>query len=77
VDLDHITESMDKIHLLKCDIKGSEQAFLENYPQLLERVEVGTRELHHSLNDSRRCHDLLQEYGFQVHTRKRRQMMSS
>jgi FkbM family methyltransferase len=68
VDLDQITESMDRIHLLKCDIEGSEQAFLENYPQLLERIEVGTMELHHSLNDSRRCLDLLQEYGFQVHT---------
>jgi FkbM family methyltransferase len=67
VDLDNLTSYMKRIDLLKCDIEGAEQTFLENYPALLDRVEVGAMELHHTLNDSRRCAELLEQRGFRIH----------
>jgi FkbM family methyltransferase len=43
------------IDLLKCDIEGSEQLFLENYSDLMRRVRVAVFELHHTLCDTDKC----------------------
>ena len=67
VDLDKLTESAPVIDLFKCDIEGTEQMLLENYPGLLDRVRVGAMELHHSLCDTRRCYELLGQLRFHVH----------
>ncbi len=66
VDLEELTASVKTIHLLKCDIEGAEETFLENYPQLLDKVEVGAMELHHALCDTRHCRQLLVQRGFHL-----------
>jgi FkbM family methyltransferase len=43
------------IHLLKCDVEGSEQEFIENYGTLLERVERAVFEFHHERCDVAAC----------------------
>lgn len=46
VDLDALFGRVDRIDLLKCDIEGSETAFLNNYDMLLKKTEVAVFELH-------------------------------
>ncbi|MGB8167738.1 MAG: FkbM family methyltransferase [Chthoniobacteraceae bacterium] len=46
VDLETLLGPADHIDLLKCDIEGSEAAFLKNYPALLARTEVTVFEFH-------------------------------
>src|SRR5262249_9779401 len=60
-----------RVALLKCDIEGSEQDLLENYPEILRRTDVVVFELHSELVDVERCMALLREYGF-LHTRMER-----
>lgn len=51
------------LDLLKCDIEGAEQAFLENYPGLLARTRFAVVELHHDRCDRARCRELLRDSG--------------
>lgn len=51
------------VHLLKCDIEGAEELFLENYPDLLRRVERMVLELHPQRCDTSRCVALLADAG--------------
>lgn len=46
VDLDALLGGAGRIDLLKCDIEGSEVAFLHNYQALLQRTEVAVFEFH-------------------------------
>lgn len=46
VDLNSLTGHVETIDLLKCDIEGSEQAFVENYPELLQKVKIMILEVH-------------------------------
>lgn len=46
VDLESLLAPAQRIDLLKCDIEGSEAAFLENYQALLGRTEVAVFEFH-------------------------------
>jgi len=64
VDLDPVFAAVPQIDLLKCDIEGSELLFVENYPDLLRKVQLAVFELHSHLCDTRRCQELLTEYGF-------------
>ena len=64
VDLNPFFTAVQNIDLLKCDIEGSELLFIENYPDLLRKVKVAVFELHSKLCDTRRCQELLTEYGF-------------
>jgi FkbM family methyltransferase len=73
VDLDAITESMGTIDLLKCDIEGAEQVFLQSYPGLLQRVQVGVMEVHHAHADARSCYGVLSQLGFRLHTTRTNQ----
>ena len=68
VDLDAVTESMATIDLLKCDIEGAEQMFLQNYPGLLRRVQVGVMEVHRSHVDAQSCYAMLSQLGFRLHS---------
>lgn len=46
VDLGVLLGNADRIDLLKCDIEGSEVAFLKNYQALLEKTQVAVFEFH-------------------------------
>lgn len=63
VDIDVLTAEMPTIHLLKCDIEGAEQTFIETYPDLLRRVQSAVFELHPTLCDAASCRSLLAEAG--------------
>lgn len=51
------------IDLLKCDIEGAEEAFLESYRHLLPTVRLAVFELHHDACDTERCRRILAESG--------------
>jgi FkbM family methyltransferase len=63
LDVESLVASMPRIHLMKCDIEGSELVFLESYPELLRRVDAAVFELHPKLCDVPRCRALLAEAG--------------
>lgn len=67
IDLDSILPPERGVSLLKCDIEGSEEMFLENYPDLLKRTELAVIELHSTLCNSARCRDLLNAAGLKHH----------
>jgi len=46
VDVESALPGVERIHLLKCDIEGSEAAFIRSYPTLLRRTEVAVFEFH-------------------------------
>lgn len=52
-----------KIDLLKCDIEGSEFDFLDNYPDLLQRVRLAVFEFHKNGRDLDHYRSLLLSYG--------------
>jgi FkbM family methyltransferase len=64
VDLSAVFESTPVIHLLKCDIEGAEEAFLETYPDVLAKVQLAVFEFHRTLCDVDRCLAMLRTYGF-------------
>jgi FkbM family methyltransferase len=47
VDVETLLPAEQRIDLLKCDIEGSEFAFVRNYPALLDRAERVLCEVHH------------------------------
>jgi FkbM family methyltransferase len=65
LDIETLCAGMPRIDLMKCDIEGSEQVFLEHYPALLARVDAAVFELHPQLCDVPRCRALLAEAGLQ------------
>lgn len=64
VDLNSILPETGAIDLLKCDIEGSEETFLENYRDILPRVRTAVFELHGDRCDTGNCERLLIEEGF-------------
>jgi FkbM family methyltransferase len=52
------------IDLLKCDIEGGEQLFLESQPELLLSTRTAAVELHHAACDTGKCAALLEAAGF-------------
>ena len=64
VDLSPLFAEVTSIDLLKCDIEGSEQLFIEQYPDLLQKVRVAVFEFHRDRCDVERCQALLRDYGF-------------
>lgn len=63
VDLDHLVVAWERIDLLKCDIEGTEEMFLRNYPDLLRKTSRAVFEFHHDKCDIELCHRLLAEAG--------------
>jgi FkbM family methyltransferase len=64
VDLEALLPADRPIDLLKCDIEGSEVAFLDSYRDLLERVRVAVFELHGDRCDTTKCEQVLSAAGF-------------
>lgn len=62
-DISALHPDAEMIDLLKCDVEGSEQAFIEQYPELLARVVCAVFELHPARCDVPRCLDLLARAG--------------
>jgi FkbM family methyltransferase len=63
-DLEEIMRSKPVIDLLKCDIEGSELAFVRNYPNLLRKVQTAMFELHHEQCDTKQAVRMLSDLGF-------------
>lgn len=72
VDLSSATAGVEQIDLLKCDIEGSEEALIENYRDVFQKVRLAVFEFHRDLCDVDRCQALLREYGFTHHVTFRR-----
>lgn len=63
-DLDVLAAPFDSLDLIKCDIEGSEQIFLETYPDLLRKTRRLVMELHTHLVDIEHCEQLIRDAGF-------------
>jgi FkbM family methyltransferase len=63
LDLTQLVPVDARIALLKCDIEGAEELFLEHYPDLLQRVDMAVVELHHQFCSPTRCRQLLADAG--------------
>lgn len=64
VDLGEVMAEKETIDLLKCDIEGAEESFIENYPDLLSRVNNAVFEMHHQMCDTAKSVRRLSEFGF-------------
>lgn len=51
VDLDRLLPGDNAIDLLKCDIEGAEQDFVQEYGSFLRRVRIAIFEVHHEVCD--------------------------
>ncbi len=71
LDIETLIPPTRRISLLKCDIEGAEQLFLQTYPALLERVDQVIIELHTRRCDVDRCIELLKKSGLSRHQRMR------
>ena len=63
-DLDALTADMPTVHLIKCDIEGSEFAFLENYAGLLGKTKRLVIEFHSAFGDIAAATGKLRGMGF-------------
>jgi FkbM family methyltransferase len=63
VNLDELTRDWPVIDVLKCDIEGAEERFIERYPELLRKTSRVIVELHSFGSDVQHCVDLLESYG--------------
>ena len=57
------------IDILDMDIAGSEQAVLEEYPEILEKTRVLIVEFHLKQIDYAQCKDVLKKHGLHFHSR--------
>ncbi|HEY9667108.1 MAG TPA: FkbM family methyltransferase [Coleofasciculaceae cyanobacterium] len=64
VDINSLYREDYQIDLLKCDIEGSELRLIENYKELLLRVDLAVFEFHHDKCDTNRCREILKSVGF-------------
>ena len=64
VDLNSVTADMPVVHLIKCDIEGSEYAFLENYAELLGKTRRVVIEFHSPFGDIARATEMIRNMGF-------------
>ena len=64
MDLNSVTADMPVVHLIKCDIEGSEFAFLENYAELLGKTRRVVIEFHSPFGDIARATETLRNMGF-------------
>lgn len=64
LDLVATCRDFARIALVKCDIEGSEEAFLESQPEVLAKSQAMVIELHRGLCDTAHCEQLLAAAGF-------------
>jgi FkbM family methyltransferase len=63
-NVDQVCESFTEISLLKCDIEGSEELFLDHYGELItQKVRFVVMEFHDKLCNVLRCFTLLRSCG--------------
>ena len=75
-DLDAATADMPVIHLIKCDIEGSEFPFFESYPELLRKTRRMVIEFHSPFGDITRATEALRGVGFSKVTTLRESAIS-
>lgn len=63
IDLNEATRHWPRIDLLKCDIEGAEQLVLENYQDLLGKVDFAVFEFHLDRVNRQQCLDLAVSAG--------------
>lgn len=68
LDLESVLPARRRVNLLKCDIEGAEELFLESYSGLLGRIDVAVFEFHRELCDVGRCMRLIEEAGLRPWT---------
>ncbi len=68
VDFLNVEKIVDQgpIDFLKCDIEGSEESFIENYPELCNRLQTAVIEMHHTYCNTEKCYDSLRSSGLAV-----------
>ena len=64
VDLDAATADLPAIHLIKCDIEGSEFSLIESYPALLRKTRRVVIEFHSPFGDIPRATAAMRSMGF-------------
>jgi len=64
VDLNSVSSDMPVVHLIKCDIEGSEFAFIESYPELLAKTGRIVIEFHSPFGDIAAATENLKAMGF-------------
>lgn len=71
IDLAGVCSSFQDIHLLKCDIEGSELSFIQNYPDVLQKTRGIVIEFHPEFCNPEHCIQLIKDNGFiERHSRK-------
>lgn len=68
-DLDPLFAGLDRVDLVKCDIEGSEEPFLECYSNILPKIQRVIVEFHKELCDVTRSRNLLEAAGFNLHSK--------
>lgn len=63
LNLNPVFAELGEIDLLKCDIEGSEEIFLQTYETQLKSVKAVVIELHHNLCNTDRCLRILRSAG--------------
>jgi FkbM family methyltransferase len=63
VDIESLFEPNSRVHLIKCDIEGSETDFVANYPALLERTDLAIFELHYPQCDPEKFFEQMKARG--------------
>lgn len=72
LDVMELYQEKDEIDLLKCDIEGAEQLFIENYQEFLsKKVKSAIFEFHHDKCNTDKCVKLLKNLGFTNHQKLR------
>lgn len=69
VDLEPTVKMSPVIDLVKCDIEGAEELFIENYIELLGRTQAAIFEFHNRLCNVPRCVELLTGTGLALQTK--------
>ncbi len=63
IDIETLFTDNITIDLLKCDIEGSEEEFIENYQPLLKKVNVAVFEMHYKKCDVSYCLNVINDCG--------------
>lgn len=66
VDVVAAMEDNPRIDLLKCDVEGAEELFLESSGEILKKLSVGIFEFHKKLCDVGRCVEMIRSYGMNI-----------
>lgn len=64
INLTEVCNSFQEIHLLKCDIEGSELSFIQTYPDLLQKTRALVVEFHPEFCNPEHCIQHIKEIGF-------------